>query len=191
MLFLLIALPLSSKKVALAEEDMIPITGDYNDYDDYIDLDFDDLNFSDKINNSLTDENNAFATLLATIFGGFFLLFFITATLVSYIYYSLALQKIADKLGEKNSWYAWIPIFNIILFFRMGDQNPWLILIALIPGIGGIVLAVLSIIAMCNICEKRGYDKLLGLLSLIPIANFVLMGILAWGKDKVTTPESK
>ena len=115
MLFLLIALPLSSKKVALAEEDMITITGDYNDYDDYIDLDFDDLNFSDKINNSLTDENNAFATLLATIFGGFFLLFFITATLVSYIYYSLALQKIADKLGEKNSWYAWIPIFNIIL----------------------------------------------------------------------------
>jgi len=93
-------------------------------------------------------------------------------------------MNIAKRLNEENPWYAWIPILNVVLLFRMGDQNPLLILLVLIPGIGALVVGILSIIALMNICEKRGYDKLLGLLALVPVANIVLLGILAWGKKE-------
>lgn len=116
------------------------------------------------------------------VFGGIALVIGITLSLGMYIFSSLALMNIAKRLNEENPWYAWIPILNVVLLFRMGDQNPLLILLVLIPGIGALVVGILSIIALMNICEKRGYDKLLGLLALVPVANIVLLGILAWGK---------
>ena len=116
------------------------------------------------------------------VFGGIALVIGITLSLGMYIFSSLALMNIAKRLNEENPWYAWIPILNVVLLFRMGDQNPLLILLVLIPGIGALVVGILSVIALMNICEKRGYDKLLGLLALVPVANIVLLGILAWGK---------
>ena len=42
-----------------------------------------------------------------------------------------------------------------------------------------------------KVCERRGYDKLLGLLVLISPLGLVLWGILAWGKGntKAVTEE--
>jgi hypothetical protein len=98
-------------------------------------------------------------------------------------------MKIAQKLNHENPWFAWIPILNVVQLFQMGEQNPWLVALILIPGLGALVVGVISIIAIMNICEKRGYEKLLALLMLIPIGNFILLGMLAWGKKeaKVTT----
>jgi hypothetical protein len=104
-----------------------------------------------------------------------------------YIFTSLALMTIAKRLNYENGWFAWIPILNIVLMLKMGDMNPWLVLLMLIPGLGGLAIAIITIIALMNICEKRGYDKLLGLLSIIPIANLVLIAMLAWGKKKEAT----
>jgi len=118
------------------------------------------------------------------VLGGTFLTVGITLFLGMYVFSSLALMNIAKKLKEENPWYAWVPILNAVLLFRMGDQNPLLILLVLIPGIGAFVVGIFSILAFMNICEKRGYDKLLGLLSLIPVGNLILLGILAWGKKK-------
>ena len=98
---------------------------------------------------------------------------------------ALTLMKTAQKLGAENAWYAWIPILNIVLLFKLGEQNPWLILLMLIPGIGALIVGILAIIGTMKICEKRGYDKLLGLLMLVPIANLILWGMLAWGKKNV------
>ena len=101
-----------------------------------------------------------------------------------YVFYALALMNIAKRLNYENGWYAWIPILNAILLFKMGDQNPMLLFLLLIPGVGALIIMIIATIATMNICEKRGYDKLLGLLSLVPIANFVLLGMLAWGKKE-------
>ncbi len=73
------------------------------------------------------------------------------------------------------------------MLFQLGEQNPWLLLLILIPGIGAIAVAIISVIAYMRISEKLGFDKLLGLLVLVPtIGNLVLLGILAW-KDNTST----
>ncbi len=115
------------------------------------------------------------------IFGSVMLIFALALSLGLYVYSSLAMMTIAKRLDQPNGWFAWIPILNVILLFKMGDMNPWLLLIALIPGLGAFVVGIISIIALMNICEKRGYEKLLGLLALVPLANLILLGILAWG----------
>ncbi len=155
-------------------------------YDDEYDYDtYDDSYSSYSYDLSDTDgEAGVFAGLAAMLFGGVMLVFSIVIGLGSYIYCSLALMKIAKRLDYENAWFAWIPILNMVLLFQLGEQNPVLLLLLLIPGVGAVVVGVLSIIALMKICEKRGYDKMLGLLSLIPVASYILLGILAWGKKE-------
>lgn len=102
-----------------------------------------------------------------------------------YVYTSFALMKIAEKLGDAKPWFAWIPILNTILLFRLGDQNPYYLLFVLLPGVGAIIVFVLSVITYMNICEKFGRDRLLGLLKISSVGELVLLGVLAWGKDSV------
>lgn len=190
-LFLLITLPLTTTNPVFAEGIKTPIITEAND------IDFGNWVLGEKISNQIESNDDEIALLLTTIFtfitlfGGGVIFFTLTFGLASYIYSSLTLQKVADRLEEENSWYAWVPILRKILFFRMGNQNPFLILVGLIPITGGIALRIISIIATCNICEKRGHDKLLGLLSLIPLANLILWWILAWGKNEVVTTEKQ
>ncbi len=136
--------------------------------------DIDDDKFEDFLENILGGT--------ALVFGGVMLAIALGISLAMYIYFAIALMSIAKRLGHSNGWFAWIPILNAILLFQMGEKSPWLLLLAFIPGVGALILTVLNILAVMTICEKRGYDKLLALLMLIPFANLVLMGILAWGK---------
>ena len=123
--------------------------------------------------------------IIAALFGGVMLFVSIICSLGMYIYMALTLMKTAQKLKAEDAWYAWIPILNVVLLFKLGEQNPWLILLSLIPGIGTLVVAILSIIATMKVCEKRGYDKFFGLLMLVPVGNLILWGMLAWGKKDV------
>lgn len=152
-------------------------------WDSYYDDTY-DYNWDYGYDNTTVPAEVTFASILGLLFGGVALVFSIVIGLGSYIYTSLALMKIAKRLNYENAWYAWVPILNIILMFKMGDQNPTLLLLLLIPGIGAAIVGILSIIALMHICEKRGYDKALGLLSLVPLANYVLLGMLAWGKKE-------
>lgn len=173
---------------AFAQEDAVTATPeDTTYYDDEYYYDTYDYGYDDSYSYDLSDidaEAGVFAGMAALLFSGVMLVFSIVVGLGSYIYCSLALMKIAKRLDYENAWFAWIPILNMVLLFQLGEQNPVLLLLLLIPGVGAVVVGILSIIALMKICEKRGYDKMLGLLSLIPVASYVLLGILAWGKKE-------
>jgi hypothetical protein len=126
------------------------------------DYDWDDQDWTNSDNYK---DVGAAAGLAATLFGG--------------------VMKIAKRLNHPNPWYAWVPILNAVQHFQLGDMSGWFVFLWLIPPAG----LVVHIIALMNICEKRGLDKLLALLYLVPIANFILLGILAWKEDEgETTP---
>lgn len=151
-----------------------------SDYSDYFDDSTVDIDPDEYLTNTM---ENA-AAWIATVFAGGLILVWSAIGLASYVYSALALMKIGRELGYQNPWYAWIPILNIIMLFNLGNQNPWLILLMLIPGIGALIVGILTIIALANIAEKRGYDKLIALLSLIPLGAYVLMYLLAWKPKK-------
>ena len=56
-----------------------------------------------------------------------------------YIVTALFLRKIFEKAGVANPNVAWIPIYNYLLFAKLGDVNP---LIAL----GGVVIAAIPVL---------------------------------------------
>lgn len=187
---LLLPFSMVAKPLFAQEDSVTTTTLDSSYYDDYYDDYYYDSSY---YTTGDAEEVTAAAALAATLFTGIMLIFSIVIGLSSYIYCSLALMKIAKRLNHANPWFAWVPILNLVLIFQLGDKNPMLLLLMLIPGIGAVIIGVISIIALMTVCEKRGHDKMLGLLSLVPVANYILLGILAWGKDKaaVEAPVTK
>lgn len=104
---------------------------------------------------------------------------------------AICFMKIAKKTNTPNAWFAWVPILNMILFLRMGKLSSWfaLLLIAMpIPFLNflaAIPLFIISIIAWMKISERLGKPNWLGILSVVPIANIILPGYLAFSD---TTP---
>jgi len=47
---------------------------------------------------------------------------------------------------------------------------------------GGLAVGVFTIWLWWKIAEARHYPGWYGILMIIPIVNFIIMGILAWGK---------
>lgn len=129
----------------------------------------------------------------------YFLTFFMVyGTMISifilgtYIYTSLVISKIAEKLGYTDTWRAWIPIVKGGYQLELGDFSAWYYLLIFIPIFGWIAVTVLSVIAWVRITEKRDFPTWVGLIVglawLIPnggmIAQYVAQGYIAWGEYK-------
>lgn len=112
---------------------------------------------------------------------------FAVVGLALYIFGSLALMKIAQRTNTPNAWLAWIPIGNVYLMTQIAKVPWWTMLaifLAWIPIIGSIGIAVLMIWWWWKIAEARGKPGWWGLMvTLIPVANLIFLGMLAWGSD--------
>jgi len=131
-----------------------------------------------------------------------------------YVYFAFALGSLALRYGYRFHWIAWIPIINFFLFPIIAKKKWYYGFIFLIPVISWILFATqeiaYNIIAIFGvsitaaffiyllwiICERRNIH---GAYSLIALGVFpifpaifiislfgvlVLLGILAWGKEK-------
>ncbi len=93
-----------------------------------------------------------------------------------YVYFCLCLFLIARKLGVPAAWTAWIPLVQIWTIVASAGKAWWWILLLIIP----LVNAIVAIYLWMCISENLGKEKLLGLLMILPVVNFVFLGVLAF-----------
>ncbi|CAI9387853.1 large exoprotein [Microbacterium sp. T2.11-28] len=93
------------------------------------------------------------AALAALAILGFFSFLIGVAIYVVTAYF---LMKVFDKAGVQGKWRAWVPIYNFMVFSKLGDLNPWLVLIAggaaivlfWVPGLNGVLGLAMHVIAL-------------------------------------------
>ncbi len=93
-----------------------------------------------------------------------------------YIYVSYMLYKIAEKTGTPNSWFAFIPLLNIILIIQMAGKSLWWILAMFVPIVNVIVIVWLWM----QIAEKVHRPAWWGILMVIGPVNLILLWFMAF-----------
>lgn len=110
-----------------------------------------------------------------------------------YVLSSWFLMKIFDKAGVQGRWRAWVPVYNSMIFLKLGDLNPWLILIGIgatavlswIPVIGpliGLATFVLSLLAAWRVGLKLQKEAVWVVLYFF--LSLVWLGILAFDRSR-------
>ncbi len=100
--------------------------------------------------------------------------------LIGYLFGSYCFYTIFQKLGEPNAWFAWVPLLNTWITYKVGDQSPWWIIGLFIPIVNFVALFFL-IVAFVNILKKLDKNPWLLLLLIIPLVNFVVLYNIAFG----------
>jgi hypothetical protein len=133
------------------------------------------------------------------ILGAVYLVVFLVAIAI-YVIGSIFMMKIFDKAGVQGKWRAWIPVYNSMVFLKLGDLSPWLFLYAIgativlgwIPVIGqvlGLASFALMTLAAYRIGLKLGKTPawvVLYALGIITagITSLVWLGINAFDKSR-------
>lgn len=128
--------------------------------------------------------------LVSLVFFSMYGVILFTFFIAFYVYTSVVLQKIAQKLGYKDTWRAWVPIVKGGYQLEMGGFSPWLNLLVFLPFFGWMAITVLSTIAWIKITERRGFPQWIGLIValswLLPsgglIAQCIAQGYIAWSE---------
>lgn len=174
MLFIpvLLSLLLIPFSTSFAQEEDIPYEEDLT-YEEYDATTYDyDTEVDELISPYVTETPTGLTAGLAAVSIGIWIVS-MTIGLAAYIFMAYALSKIGKEMGYKNSWFAWIPILQAIMLFQLGNVSPWLLLVP-------IVNSIFMIIAFMNLTQRRGYDKILGLIVLTGIGTYILLYLLAW-----------
>lgn len=109
-----------------------------------------------------------------------FVIITIIISIGAYVFVSICLSKIFKKAGI-TPWYAWVPFLNSWKILEMGDQKGAYIFFNLIPGVGQLIYAVFSLMAIYKINQKFGKDT--GFFILALFLSPVWLAILAFDKS--------
>ena len=102
---------------------------------------------------------------------------FLLAIVCAYIYLGYAQYRIAQKLGHDNPWFSFVPIVNVIQIVQMAQKPLWWFVLILIPVVNVIALAILWI----TIAKRLGQSPVVGFLTIIPLLNFITLGVMGFG----------
>ena len=53
-------------------------------------------------------------------------------------------MKIFEKAGVQGKWRAWVPVYSTMIFYKLGDLSPWLVLYLIGGGIIGSIIPFLG-----------------------------------------------
>ena len=149
--------------------------------------------------NSITNNavNSTYSTTDAVVAGGIMgalVSFLMTYAIIVFIIFVLTIIAnwiLFKKAGEKG-WKSIIPIYNMVVLFRIAGISPWWVLgylAAIIPGVGGLVVLGISIYAMINLAKAfgKGTGFTVGLILL----NTIFVMILAFGNSEYQLNKTK
>lgn len=84
--------------------------------------------------------------------------------------YSIILRWIIFTKAGKHGFAAIIPIYRDVVYFKICSISPWVILFALLPIIGWIILAVIKIVSRFELSKNFGKKTAFGFgLWLLPV----------------------
>lgn len=109
---------------------------------------------------------------------GTFLLVFLVIFVGFYAFFAFSLQKMAEKTGTDNAWWAWVPILQVLLMLNIAERPLWWIILFLVP----IVSIVVFIIVFADICKARDKSPWLAAGMLVPLVNFGVWGYLGFSE---------
>lgn len=102
-------------------------------------------------------------------------------SILLYIYLSLCLSIIADKLGQGDlAVIAWIPFFNLYVIVKLADFNGLTFLLFFIPFFNYLFLTY----CLMRISAYLDRNPLIGMLMFVPVVNLILLGYLAFTDSK-------
>lgn len=106
--------------------------------------------------------------------------FAICISLLTYVYMALALSTIAKKVGEENTWFAWVPFLNFYLMILIAKVEPWMIILIFVP----FANLAITIYLWMKIAERRGFPNWVVILFLVPGVGLAIPGYIAWGEPQ-------
>jgi len=118
---------------------------------------------------------------------GVFFLIAVAAYVLSAIFY----MKLFEKAGVRDKWRAWVPVYNSMIFLKLGDFSPWLALgvfLTWIPFLGWIVsigVGLVFIFAAYRIGLKLQKEGAWVVLYIF--LSIVWLGIMAFDKSRWNT----
>ena len=124
--------------------------------------------------------NTVFDEELLVIFAGIWGVLMLLSLALS-VFMIICMWKVYKKAG-KPGWASIVPIYNIWVLFEMTGFNGVLSLLTLIPFVGTIIIAVLSIISNFRLAKCFGKD--IGFGIGLWLLNPIFMAILAFDKSE-------
>ncbi|MFW6450609.1 MAG: hypothetical protein ACOCZ6_06170 [Nanoarchaeota archaeon] len=124
--------------------------------------------------------------------------------IIIYAYKSAAFMFIGKNANDNLAFLAWIPfVGNGLVAYRASGMHwwPWVFLglsffgifpalifeslfILILVLLSGLVYVVFFFLWLWKLFEKVGWPGWMALLYLIPIANWVIIGLVAWKKPQ-------
>lgn len=103
-----------------------------------------------------------------------------TFFIVSYLVSTIPMYKLAQKANVSNSWLAFIPILQFVLFLHIIDRSAFFVLVFLIPFAGVFIWMYFQY----EFLNRFGVDPVLSIIAVIfnPI-YFVLTIYLAFSSN--------
>ena len=139
-----------------------------------------DPNYYNQYPVTSTHISDAAAGTALAVFGGI-LLFILFFVIIIYVYTAICVMKMAKKTGTENAWMAWIPILNLILLIQIARKPIWWIIFFFIP----ILNIIFAILVWMAVAKALGKPEWLGILMIVPVANFIILGYLAFSHSDI------
>ncbi len=122
--------------------------------------------------------------------------FLFILAIAAYVISSWFLMKIFEKAGVQGKWRAWVPVYNTLIFVKLGDLNPWWLLIlwgataflSWIPVVGqlfGLAAFIYTLLAAWRVGLKLQKEAVW--LILYFFLSIVWLGINAFDKSRWNT----